>query len=178
MNIIDILLAIPLLWAIYKGFTKGLIIEVATLVALILGIYGALHFSDFTASFIRDRLDYDSRYMGYISFVVTFLVIVIGVNIIGRLLDKVVEVVALGFVNRILGVVFSLAKAVLILCIVVNLVDRLDQRFNFISKEKKEKSLLYEPLNDVAGFVYGIFDFDFGTMLPKTKNINSTPIEV
>lgn len=162
MNILDILLGIPLLWAIYKGFTKGLIIEVATLLALVLGIYGALHFSEFTADFIRHRLDYDSKYMGYISFIVTFLVIVIGINLLGRLMDKLVEAVALGLVNRLFGVVFAVTKAVLILSIVVNLVDRLDQRFDFISEKKKEESFLYQPMNKVAGMIYDFFDFDFG----------------
>lgn len=183
MNFIDILLGIPLLWAVYKGFTKGLIIEVATLLALVLGIYGALHFSEFTADFIRNKLDYDSQYMSYISFVVTFLVIVVVINLMGRLLDKVVEAVALGFVNRLLGVVFSVMKAVLILSILVNLVERLDSRFDFISKEKKENSFLYQPLNNMAETIYDLMDFDFGNArkdLEKKleKKIPQSPIQV
>ncbi|MFA8434170.1 MAG: CvpA family protein [Marinifilaceae bacterium] len=172
MNFLDIILAIPLLWAVYKGFTKGLIVEVATLLALVLGIYGALHFSDFTADFIREQLDYDSKYMAYISFVVTFLVIVIGVNLLGKLLDKLVEAVALGLVNRLLGIFFSLAKAVLILSILVNLLDRVDQRFGFISKEKKEKSFLYQPLNQAAEMIYDFFDFDFSKAGKDKKEVD------
>jgi len=171
MNILDILLAIPLLWAVYKGFTKGLIVEVATLLALVLGIYGALHFSDLTADFIRNNLDYDSKYMGYISFVATFLLIVIGINLLGKLVDKMVEAVALGLVNRLLGIVFSLAKTVLILGILVNLVDRVDQNFGFISEEKKEKSFLYEPLNSTAEWIYDFFDFDFSRAGKQLKEL-------
>ena len=47
MNYIDIILAIPLVWAVYRGFTKGFIIEIASLIAMVLGVYGAIHFSYF-----------------------------------------------------------------------------------------------------------------------------------
>ncbi len=57
MNVLDIILAIPILWLAYKGFTKGLIIEISTLAALVLGIYASLHFSYITADFLRNNLD-------------------------------------------------------------------------------------------------------------------------
>lgn len=139
MNILDILIGIPLIYAIYKGFTKGFIYEIATLLALILGVYGAIHFSDFTAEVIQDTFKYESQYMEYISFIVTFIVIVIGINLIGRVMDKTVEAVALGFVNRLLGLAFGLLKGVLILSIVIHLLNYVNDRFSFISEEKKKK---------------------------------------
>lgn len=162
MNILDILIGLPLLWAIYKGFTKGFVIEIATLLALILGIYGALHFSDFTAEYIQKRFDYESQYMNYISFAITFLVIVIAINIIGRLINTLVEAVALGMVNRLLGVVFGLLKGILIISIVVYLVDYMDRKFDFISDEKKDESLFYKPMEIVSETLFDILDSNFG----------------
>ena len=169
MNILDILIGIPLIYAIYKGFTKGFIYEVATLIALILGVYGAIHFSDFTAEVIQDTFDYESQYMEYISFIVTFIVIVIGVNLIGRVIDKVVEAVALGFVNRLLGLAFGLLKGILILSIVVHLLNYVNDKFNFISQEKKKESLLYEPMTDISDKIFDFFDSDFSTTKEKIE---------
>lgn len=169
MSIIDILIGIPLLWAMVKGFKNGLVFEVATLIALILGIYGAIHFSDFTAQFIRDRLNYDSEYMNYISFGVTFVVIVIIVNIIGKLLNSLIEAIALGMFNRILGMFFGLLKGILIIGIVVYFVDYIDKKFEFISEEKKENSNLYKPMIMVSETMFEIFNSDFSDTKDKIK---------
>ena len=50
MNYFDYLLLLPLVYGLYRGFTKGLIIELASLVALIAGVYGAMYLSSFTLS--------------------------------------------------------------------------------------------------------------------------------
>jgi membrane protein required for colicin V production len=44
LNLLDIIILIPLLLFAYNGYKKGLIIEIATLIALVLGIYASIHF--------------------------------------------------------------------------------------------------------------------------------------
>lgn len=179
MNIIDILIGIPLLWAIYKGFKKGLIVEVSTLLALILGIYGAVHFSDFTADFIRDKLDFNSQYMGYIAFAVTFLLIVIAVNLLGKMLSSFAESISLGVVNKILGVVFSLLKVGIILSVLIFIVDYMDKKMDLIPKEMKQKSVLYQPMLETSEKLFDFFNSDFSKTTKKIKEtINDLPTNV
>jgi membrane protein required for colicin V production len=83
MNYIDVVLAIFLLIAAFSGFRKGFIIEVASLVALILGIWGAIKFSHFMAGFLSGQFDFHANYLGVAAFVVTFLIIVIVVYALG-----------------------------------------------------------------------------------------------
>ncbi len=170
MNILDILICIPLLYAIYKGFTKGFIHEAATLAALILGIYGAIHFSDFTSEFIQDTFNYESQYMGYISFIITFIAIVIGVNLVGNMIDKLVHAIALGFINRLLGIALSLIKVGIVLSIVVHLFNQANNKFNFISEEKKRESLLYEPMNELSNTLFNFFSSDLSSAKDKFKD--------
>ena len=170
MNILDILIGLPLVYAIYKGFTKGFIYEAATLAALIFGVYGAIHFSDFTAEFIQDTFKYESQYMEYISFIVTFIVIVIGINLIGRVIDKLVEAIALGFINRIFGLVFGLLKGVILMSIVIHLLNYVNDKFSFISQEKKAESILYEPMTGVSDALFDFFDSDFSTTKEKLED--------
>lgn len=169
MSILDILIGIPLIWAMYKGFTKGFIIEVATLLALILGIYGAIHFSDFTADFIQNKFSYDSNYMEIIAFIVTFLLIVIILNVIGKMLNSFIEAISLGLVNRILGVVFGLLKGILILSIFIYFVNFLDKKFELISQTKKDESLFYTPMIKISETLFDIFDSDFDSTTKKIK---------
>ena len=135
-----------------------------------MGVYGAIHFSDFTAEVIQDTFKYESQYMEYISFIVTFIVIVIGINLIGRVVDKLVEAVALGFVNRLLGVAFGLLKGIIILSIVVHLINYVNDRFSFISQEKKKESLLYEPMTNISDTIFDFFDSDFSTTKEKIED--------
>jgi membrane protein required for colicin V production len=169
MSILDILIGIPLIWAMYKGFTKGFIIEVATLLALILGIYGAIHFSDFTADFIQNKFSYDSNYMEIIAFIVTFLLIVIILNVIGKMLNSFIEAISLGLINRILGVVFGLLKGILILSIFIYFVNFLDKKFELISQTKKDESLFYTPMIKISETLFDIFDSDFDSTTKKIK---------
>ena len=57
MNYLDIVLALFLVYGAYNGFKKGLIIEIATLIALCLGIYGSILFSDQTAVYLQQEFE-------------------------------------------------------------------------------------------------------------------------
>jgi len=156
MNFIDAIIIIILGFAIFRGFTNGLVKEVASLAALILGIWGAIKFSTFTAGKLYDYFDMTGRYVGIISFIITFSIIVIIIHLIGLLLDKLMEAVALGFVNRLLGIVFGLIKSVLILSVIFVVLNAIDARRPFLPKEKIGKSMLYNPISDIAPALFPI----------------------
>ena len=79
MSQIDIILIIPLLWGAVMGFKKGLVLELASLVGLVLGIYGAIKFSDYTAEKLKQYVEITQEWLGLISFLVTFVLIVFAV---------------------------------------------------------------------------------------------------
>ncbi len=156
MNYIDIIIGILLVLSAINGFRKGFIVELASLAALVLGIWGAFEFSDITTEFLIENFDMHTKYLNVISFVVTFVVIVILVHIVGSVVNKMVEAVMLGFVNRLAGLVFGLLKSALILSVVLVVFDRIDNDVNIISEDTKANSRLYEP---VRSFAPGLFPF-------------------
>ncbi len=149
-HLLDIIIALPLVWGIYKGFKKGLIIELTTLAALLTGIYGAIRFSDRAAVLLREEWAIDDTYLPILSFAVTFILIVILVNLIGRMLEKVVDMVALGFINKMAGGVFRALKVSLILSVLFTMLQSLDEDWGIIPPEVKESSVLYSPLSALA----------------------------
>ena len=54
MNYLDIVIAVVLFLFGFKGLRKGLVIEIVTLLAFGVGIYGAMRFSDFTADRLQE----------------------------------------------------------------------------------------------------------------------------
>ncbi|CAG5086949.1 CvpA family protein [Parvicella tangerina] len=148
MSYVDIIILIPLLWAGYRGFTKGVIIEVVSILAFVLGVWGAIHFSDYIAGYVRDHIN--AEYEPVISFSLLFIGIVILVFVIGKLLERLVNLAQLKLANKVAGAVFGVGKIVLILSFLVIIVNQYDAKFKFIPKEVKEDSLLYDPLIDLS----------------------------
>jgi membrane protein required for colicin V production len=71
MSIFDIIIAAVLLYGFIKGIKEGLFVEAASLVALILGVYGAIHFSYIAGDYLKTRLDWEPKYITLIAFAIT-----------------------------------------------------------------------------------------------------------
>jgi len=160
MNLFDLVFIVLLIWSAYRGFTKGFILQLSTLAALLLGIYGAIHFSDFTAQMLTDHFSISNDYLSIIAFALTFVVIVIAIHLLARLIEKLIQAIALGFINRILGIVFGIAKTAFIISIILVLVNKANDKYHFIPREKTENSFLYEPLSDFAPAIFPYLKFD------------------
>lgn len=160
MNTIDLVFTVLLLWAAYRGYTKGFIVQLATLAALLLGILGAVMFSDFTSELIIKKFDVSGQYLPVISFAVTFIAIVIAVHLLAKMLNKLIDAIALGIVNRLLGVTFSVLKIAFIVSIILVLVNKVDNKYQFIPESTKEESLMYKPLSNFAPMIFPYLNFD------------------
>ena len=170
MSYLDLIIALLLLWALFKGFSKGFIIAAAGLMALILGVYGAIHFSGFTVSFLMNHIKKDPQTIRLISFAVTFIAIVIAVHLAARLTDLLVRAVALGFINRIAGLVFNGLKMALILSIIIGLMQFFDSRSVILSEKDKENSIFYTPLSKIAPLVFPYLRIEYFKMpVPEKK---------
>ena len=156
MNYIDVIIIIILVISMVTGFINGLVKEVASLAALVLGIWGAIRFSSFTAAKLYDYFDMTGNYVGIIAFIVTFAVIAIGIHFAGMIADKLLKAVALGFVNRLLGIAFGLIKSVLILSVIFVVLNAIDARRPFLPGDKINGSMLYNPISDVAPALFPI----------------------
>ena len=157
MNYLDIIIAIILFLFGWKGLRKGLIIEVVTLLAFGVGIYGAMHFSDFTAAHLQDFMEIKPQYLNTIAFVLTFIILVVLVNLIGRLVSKLVKSMNLGFFDKLGGFLFGIIKGVL-LCSVLLMVLNNFQLLGVVKPEVKEKSKLYPYIELTVPYVYRGFD--------------------
>ena len=96
------------------------------------------------------------RYVGIIAFLVTFGLIVVLIHFIGILADKVVNAASLGFINRILGIVFGLLKSMLIMSVVFVVLNAIDVRKPFLPKNTIEESKFYNPISDIAPVIFPI----------------------
>ena len=156
MNYIDIIILIILGFAVVRGFINGLVIEVASLAALIFGIWGAIKFSGFTSVKLYEFFDMSGQFIGIISFIITFLIIVVIIHFIGMLINKLMEAIALGFLMKLLGTVFGLLKTVLIMSVIFVVLNSINSRRSFLPAEQLQESFLYNPISDIAPALFPI----------------------
>lgn len=154
MNTFDIIIASFLLFGFVRGIIKGLFVEVASLVALIAGVYGAIHFSYFISDWLKNSVTWDEKYISLTAFVVTFLGIIISIALLGKILTKIADFAALGILNKILGGLFGALKIGLILSIVFILFGKMNNTIQFVKQENLENSILYIHIKKIAPIVF------------------------
>jgi membrane protein required for colicin V production len=154
MSVIDIVLLGFLLLGLVRGFLKGFFVEVASLVALIAGIYGAIHFSYYAAEMLMEKVDWDEKTINVVAFVITFIVIVLVIALAGKALTKLADFAALGIVNKLLGALFGVLKMALILSVLLNVFDKLNTTITFLDEEHTENAVLYKPVKSVVPLIF------------------------
>lgn len=154
MNYIDIILVIPMLYGIIRGFYRGFVLELTGLVGWIAGAIIAIKYHHLLESFLIKQFSLTSPYDSIIAFVVTFLIVVLFVFIVGKLTTRLINYIALTSINRILGGILGLVKWGFIAGILVFIFNYVFDYFNILPKDVLDKSFLYEPvLNVIEGVV-------------------------
>ncbi len=154
MSFLDIVLGILLVWGLYKGLKNGLFLELASLVALVAGIYGAIHFSYIAGDYLWQNMEWNEKYIKVTAFLITFVAIIVLVGLAGKLLTKIADFAMLGILNKIAGGIFGALKVAIILGAMLVFFEKATSSFNFINKDTQNESILYRPVRDIGAFVF------------------------
>jgi membrane protein required for colicin V production len=149
MNLLDLLILIPIVWGCIRGFSKGLIIELATLAGMVLGIIAAYYFSERVSDFFSGYFTIGPSSMKILSYVLIFLAVLLISWIIGKIITKLVDMVMLGWLNKLLGAIFGLLKGVLVSAIIVLAIVYFDKNEKLITRQAKEKSMFFRALSAI-----------------------------
>lgn len=163
MNYLDIFIVCLTALGFYRGFSKGLIIELTAILALIFGAYGSLKFSDLTFDFISNTFpnqleSVEEPYIKIFSFAFTFIVILVSISVAGKALTKIAKILFLGFLNKIFGGLFGAIKYVLIISFCFVFFENINSEFSFIDDKSIESTFLYRPILNVGDQLLNFFN--------------------
>jgi membrane protein required for colicin V production len=147
MNWLDWIVLAAVAYAAVKGFSRGLVVELASLVALVAGIWAAAHFSDRFASAVG--IDPENTAL---AFLLTFVAVLIGVHVLARFLTTLIDIAQLGFPNKLAGIVFGMLRSAFGLSIALNLVVGYSEGA-MPPEQVREGSQLYAPVRAFAPIV-------------------------
>lgn len=150
MNIVDVILALILLYGAVRGFFRGFFAELASLVGFIAGIYGAVYFSHILSDFLADRVTWNIEFVNLIAFAITFILIVFLISLAGSFLTKIANFAMLGILNRLFGAAFGFIKVAFITSVIIMFFSATNEDINIVEQETIDESVLYPPVKILA----------------------------
>lgn len=145
---IDVILALVLVWAFIQGLRKGLLEQIAMLVGLWLGVWISFTFSEALIEWI------DIEMSNTVMFAVLFAIGLVLAIICSSLVRKLVSNIGLGLIDKIGGVALSLVIYSLLLSLLLGIFRDVNQRMEFVEESEFEKSILIEPIEKVADIAF------------------------
>ncbi|MCO6147549.1 CvpA family protein [Flavobacterium sp. NRK1] len=158
MTGLDIILFCFLAYGIINGLRKGLFVELASLVSLVIGIYVAIKFSGLAGSYLDGHLPDDPKTAAITAFVITFIALVVGITLLAKFLTKIADFSGLGLLNRILGGFFGLIRMILVLSVLLNFFTKINVNNTFANKETLEESTFFSPILEVSNTLFPILE--------------------
>lgn len=148
MNWLDWTLIALIGFSAVRGFTRGFVVEVASLLALVLGIWAAVKFSGRVADYIGLSPDRE-----VLAFFITFVAVLLTVHLVARVITKGMDMAMLGLPNKVAGTFFGALRSAFVLSVLMNVVMARLEKGGPIPQATLEESRLYGPVRAFAPFV-------------------------
>ena len=163
--ILDLLLAVVIILAVIKGFQRGLIIGVFSLVAVIIGLAAAMKLSIVVAGYVGEAVNVSDEWLPVISFALIFIAVVLLIRLGANAIERTVEIAMLGWVNRLGGVLLYAAIYIVVFSVLLFYAEQVD----LFRSETIEKSLTYSFIQPWGPKVID----SIGTIIPLFKGMFS-----
>ena len=145
MNYFDIALVIPLVYGTVKGFSRGIVQDITSLVSLIIGVYIAINFSIYFESYLDKIMEEYKGLVPLISFALVFFTTLVVIKLLGHLIEKITNALALGIISKLTGAIFGCIKIAVLLSVLIFF----EQKIEIIPKEINKSSLLRPQLEKI-----------------------------
>jgi membrane protein required for colicin V production len=147
---IDIIFIVILGYGILRGLFKGFIVEAITLFGLLVGLWIAGRYSASAATYLSNFLDISSRFSILVAFLLIAILTVLIFSLSAHLLKNIVKLVLLGWLDKLLGMLFGFCKYLFVLSLFANILCWIEPRFPVLKEETRQTSKLFEPVRKVV----------------------------
>ena len=154
MNILDAIILLALVPAIIHGLRKGFISQAISIISIVAGIWASARFANLIAELVSQYITASEQILKVVAFTIILVAVFIALGLLGKLLESVLKCVMLGWVNRLLGLIFSLLKAILIISVIVLMFNALNDSLGIVKPEVISDSVLYDPIKHLADTIF------------------------
>lgn len=154
MNILDIILLICFVPAIIQGIRKGFIAQAISIISIIVGIWASSRFANVVSAWVGQHITASEQVLKIVAFALILVAVFLVLAAAGKLIEGMFKLVMLGWLNKLLGVVFALLKTALIVGLLIIAFTSLNETFHFVKEATLNDSVLYPPLKKIAFDVF------------------------
>lgn len=154
MGFLDIVLCGLLVYGLIRGIWNGFFLELASFISLLIGVFLAIKFSYVMQSVLESHVSWNPKTIRITAFVLTFIIVVVGISVLAKTLTSVANFAGLGLFNKLFGGFFGVLKTILFVSIMLNLFQKINKNYSFAEKETLDQSLFYYPIQKVVAFIY------------------------
>ena len=161
--LLDIIFAVLIVFAVLKGYQRGLIIGLFSLIAVIIGLAAAMKLSVVIADYLGKAVNISDKWMPVVSFAVVFLLVILLIRLGAKLIEKTVEMAMMGWLNKIGGIILFAAIYITVFSVLVFYAEQL----KLLQQDTIDKSVAYsfiQPWGPKA--ING-----FGSIVPVFKDM-------
>lgn len=157
MNVLDIILLICFVPAIITGIRKGFIAQVISIISIVAGVWLSFRFSELLTGWLSQWIHTSHVLLQIIAFIIILIVVILAFTALGKLLEATIKIILLGWLNRLLGVIFAILKYVLIIGLILVAFDWINSELGLVRKSVLDSSVLYRPLINAADTIFPYF---------------------
>jgi membrane protein required for colicin V production len=149
--------------AIVKGFRRGLIVAVFSMIAFIVGIAAAMKLSVVVADYLKDSVNISAQWWPVLSFIIVFALVVLAIRLLANLVQKAVEQTLLGWINRVGGVILYALMYIIAFSVLLFYAEQL----KLIRQETIDSSVTYAVVKPFGPWAINAF----GALIPVFKDM-------
>lgn len=162
MNVIDLIVVLVLIVAVWNGWRQGFVVQVCSLAGLVAGIWLAAQYG----AKVGGWLGLDAQIASAGGFVAVLVIVVIAVAIGARLLRKGFHAVGFGIPDIVLGVAVSLLKYLLLLSVLFSALSKLNADYSLVKAPMLDKSITYKPVMHISEALFPFLEW-VGDQVPQ-----------
>ncbi len=146
MNILDLVICLVLVVAVWNGWRRGFILQICSLVALVVALWLAMRF----AVQVGALLHIDPAYADVAGFVAVLVVALLVISLAARLVRKIFHFAGFGLLDTLLGVAVAAVKYLLVLSVAFAALERINVDGALVPIETIESSRGYRPVRELS----------------------------
>ena len=161
--IIDLIVFVLLVLALFKGLSKGFVVAVFSFLAFVIGLAAALKLSTVVANYLGSHINVSQRWLPVLAFMVVFIIVILLVRLGAKAIEGALRMAMLGWLNKLAGVLLYALMYLFIFSIILFYA----QKLNLIKPATISSSVTYPVVQQIAPKMLNVL----GSVLPFFKNM-------
>lgn len=154
MNTLDIVLLILMIPGIVRGIMHGLTSQLSSIAIILVSCWLGSRLAEMLCSYIAPYVQFSPAVLKVVSLILVIVAIALVFHFASRVLEGVIKIAMLGWLDRVLGFFFAILANILVLGLALMLFDVLNAKFVFVKPGILADSTLYAPIKEIAGAIF------------------------